>query len=377
MLPVRWRLAALALAATAHVPVLAPPAAGAPADELADKQAQAEQLEREIARNGERISILDEDYNEARLAVEAAEAGIAEAQARVAESEQRSAAVRDRLARRAAQLYVVAGATGLEILDADDVGSAAARNKYGTTVAEHDRQLLAELTAAREDLLARRAVLEEALAAARDREETLAATRAELEDAQRAHEALLADIEGDIARLVAEVEARRRAEEEARVRRELEARARQEQARRTTTTLPAPGDDQDDDQDDDQNDGGLPPAPDDRAQVAVDTALAQLGKPYRYAADGPDSFDCSGLTMYAWAAAGVSLPHSSRAQYAGLPHVAMDALVPGDLVFYGSPIHHVGLYVGDGRYVHAPQTGDVVKISSIYRDDYTGAARPG
>ena len=76
-------------------------------------------------------------------------------------------------------------------------------------------------------------------------------------------------------------------------------------------------------------------------------------------------------------AAGVSLPHSSQAQYASLPHVSQDQLAPGDLVFYGSPIHHVGMYLGGGMYIHAPQTGDVVKISPYMRGDYAGAARPG
>ena len=116
-------------------------------------------------------------------------------------------------------------------------------------------------------------------------------------------------------------------------------------------------------------------APNPRAQIAIDTALAQTGKPYQYAASGPDSFDCSGLTMYAWAAAGVSLPHSSAAQYAMLPHVSQDQLLPGDLVFYGGSIHHVGMFIGNGQYVHAPHTGTVVQISSIYRSDYHGAAR--
>jgi peptidoglycan DL-endopeptidase CwlO len=105
--------------------------------------------------------------------------------------------------------------------------------------------------------------------------------------------------------------------------------------------------------------------------------MAQIGKPYRYAAVGPGSFDCSGLTMYAWAAAGVRLPHSSAAQYSSLPHVSQDQLAPGDLVFYGHPIHHVGMYIGNGQYVHAPQTGDVVKVASIFRSDWAGAARPG
>jgi cell wall-associated NlpC family hydrolase len=81
--------------------------------------------------------------------------------------------------------------------------------------------------------------------------------------------------------------------------------------------------------------------------------------------------------MYAWRAAGVSLPHSSAAQYASLPHVSQSQVAPGDLVFFGSPIHHVGIYIGGGQMVSAPHTGTVVKVQSAFRSDYVGAARPG
>jgi cell wall-associated NlpC family hydrolase len=85
-------------------------------------------------------------------------------------------------------------------------------------------------------------------------------------------------------------------------------------------------------------------------------------------------FDCSGLTMWAWAQAGVSLPHYSRAQYAAFPHVPLDQLQPGDLVFMGSPIHHVGMYIGGGQMVHASMPGVGVVISPIH--NLVGAARP-
>ena len=113
-----------------------------------------------------------------------------------------------------------------------------------------------------------------------------------------------------------------------------------------------------------------------RAAVAVKEAYAQLGKPYQWAAAGPDRFDCSGLTMWVWGKAGVSLPHQSRAQYAGGRKVAKSDLQPGDLTFYGSPIHHVGIYVGNGQMISAPQTGDVVKLQNALRSDYVGAVRP-
>jgi cell wall-associated NlpC family hydrolase len=118
------------------------------------------------------------------------------------------------------------------------------------------------------------------------------------------------------------------------------------------------------------------PSPTGAAFTAVHTALAQLGKPYVWGAAGPGSFDCSGLTMYSWRAAGVSLPHSAAVQYSSLPHVSRDALEPGDLVFFGSPIHHVGMYVGKGSMVAAPSSGRVVQIQKVFRSDYAGAARP-
>jgi cell wall-associated NlpC family hydrolase len=113
-----------------------------------------------------------------------------------------------------------------------------------------------------------------------------------------------------------------------------------------------------------------------RAAVAVKTAYAQLGDPYVWGAAGPGSFDCSGLTMYAWGAAGVSLPHSSSAQYGSVRHVAISDLQPGDLVFYYSPISHVGIYVGGGKIIDAPYPGLSVHISDLHSMPLVGAGRP-
>jgi len=112
-----------------------------------------------------------------------------------------------------------------------------------------------------------------------------------------------------------------------------------------------------------------------RSEV-VAIAKRYLGAPYRWAASGPNSFDCSGFTMFVYRQVGVRLPHSSRAQIHYGQRVNRSDLKPGDLVFFGSPIHHVGLYVGGGQMIHAPSTGDVVKYSSINRSNYAGACRP-
>jgi cell wall-associated NlpC family hydrolase len=117
------------------------------------------------------------------------------------------------------------------------------------------------------------------------------------------------------------------------------------------------------------------------ARAAVRWALAQLGEPYRWGASGPDTFDCSGLTSSAYRAAGVAIPRVSRAQWGAGQHVAVANLVPGDLVFYAdnpadpATIHHVGLYIGNGLMVHAPHTGDVVRVASIWRESFAGATR--
>jgi cell wall-associated NlpC family hydrolase len=112
-------------------------------------------------------------------------------------------------------------------------------------------------------------------------------------------------------------------------------------------------------------------------QAVLDAAYSVIGVPYVYAGSTPEGgFDCSGFTMWAWAHAGVSLPHSSAMQYDVLPHVSRSDLQPGDLVFFYSPIHHVGLYVGGGMMIHAPHTGAYVEKVPVYTSEYVGAARP-
>jgi cell wall-associated NlpC family hydrolase len=120
------------------------------------------------------------------------------------------------------------------------------------------------------------------------------------------------------------------------------------------------------------------------ARKAVAVALAQLGSPYVWGASGPGTFDCSGLTSFAYAAAAVAIPRVSRAQFAAYASHPVDPfhLVPGDLVFFAdtptnpTTIHHVGMYIGKGLMVEAPHTGAVVRISSIWRSSYAGAVRP-
>ncbi|HEU0240329.1 MAG TPA: NlpC/P60 family protein [Micromonosporaceae bacterium] len=114
----------------------------------------------------------------------------------------------------------------------------------------------------------------------------------------------------------------------------------------------------------------------DAAGRAVKFAHDQIGKPYKWAAAGPDSYDCSGLTMAAWKQGGVTLPHNSAEQYSAVAHISRSQLRPGDLVFYYTPIHHVAIYIGGGYVIEAPQVGEDVKIASVDLGPIHGYGRP-
>lgn len=114
-----------------------------------------------------------------------------------------------------------------------------------------------------------------------------------------------------------------------------------------------------------------------KGKIVVDFAMAQVGEPYQWAAEGPSSWDCSGLTMMAWREAGVSIPRSSGSQIGAGVRVSKSQLQPGDLVFYYSPISHVGIYIGGGQIVHATHPGDVVSVDPVDLMPFAGASRPG
>jgi peptidoglycan DL-endopeptidase CwlO len=210
----------------------------------------------------------------------------------------------------------------------------------------------------------------------------------EVEEALSLQESYVANLDGEVAALVA-------AEEE-RLRREAEERARkaaQEAARRAAAEAAA------------RSAAGPLPAPGRAAQPngrtfdpsrlgpghpdAVVVGMEYLGVPYVWGGSTPEGFDCSGLTWYVYRRIGISVPRNSRSQFtvgAYIPPDRMDLLLPGDLVFFGyegnpERIHHVGIFVGGGDYLHAPSTGRPVQVESLTsriarRGDYVGATRP-
>jgi peptidoglycan DL-endopeptidase CwlO len=113
-----------------------------------------------------------------------------------------------------------------------------------------------------------------------------------------------------------------------------------------------------------------------RAEQAVDAALSQVGTPYLWGGNSPSGFDCSGLTSWAHAQAGVTIPRTSRAQHSELRNVSRADLQKGDLVFYNSPVSHVAMYIGDGEIVESPNSGLSVRVADLADRSPTGYARP-
>jgi len=196
--------------------------------------------------------------------------------------------------------------------------------------------------------------------------------RASIEGQLATRRALLTSIHGEIAHLQAQ-EAARQAE----LRRELAARVVAQQRQAPAAVLSSTASPVSSSSGGSSSSGTTGPAPPPTHSSVVSIAMRYLGTPYVWGGASPSGFDCSGLVMYVFAQVGVSLPHSSYSQYGMGSPVSRDQLQPGDLVFFDG-LGHVGIYVGGGSFIHAPHTGDVVRISSIsgwYASTYVGARR--
>ena len=338
-------------------------------------QEQARKLAAELDQLDQKTNDLDEQYNDARLQLDGLRQKLADNQAQVDAARAQLDTNRADAQRYAIEAFVGnsddSGLVGI----ADDAIEESQRRTYLASRYGDSEQVVEGLVAAQKDL----ADQEADLSAANDKVE---AKQAEIENAKTQLEAtiknrrdLAAGVQGQLEEALKAEQARLAAEAEAKAKAEAEAAAKRAAAARRAPAVAvqaaAPG-----------SSGSAaramtvvassPPAAASTTPVpagaptAVEVALAQQGDPYRWAASGPDSFDCSGLIMFAYKAAGVSLPHSSRALRGMTERISVDELQPGDLVFGGSPVHHVGMYIGDGQMVHAPHSGDVVRVASIY-----------
>jgi cell wall-associated NlpC family hydrolase len=272
------------------------------------------------------------------------------------------------IAQRLVTLYRSDQASTLEVvLGARSLDDMITRMDSAKSVTSLDAQVLSQVKTFRTAVKRNH----ELLAKARVQQQHVVAQRAEakasIETQISKQNSLLSSIKGEIARIVAADAARQR---------QLAAAAQQRLSLNRVSQAQS--------QDNIVGASAIAPqavtvvAPPSTHSGAADAALTQLGTPYVWAGAQPGGFDCSGLVMWAFAQVGVSLPHSTYADYSlGVP-VSRDQLQPGDLVFFDG-LGHMGIYIGGDQFVHAPHTGDVVKISSLnegwYSSSYVGARR--
>jgi len=328
----------------------------APVDDL---QAQATQLDQQINDNATKLAALNEQIDSAQSQLDAAVADIQQADALVAAAQAKTRQLKVEVAQRAASVYVQSGTSGgIADLDAANAQDLSSKQKYTSIAAQRDDQILSQLRSAREEVATRKAQAEAARQSAQKQRDEIQAQKDELNAGQAKLEALQSQVKGQIADLVAKAAQERQAAAAA------AAAAQYNLPQATSGGGSTTG-----------NPDNLtpPPAPSPSVGAVMAYAYAQLGKPYCYAGTGPDCYDCSGLSMMAWAQAGVSMPHGSYAQQAMFPAVPMDQLQVGDLVFWPG---HVGIYVGGGAVLHAPHTGVDVQITPIW-PGVIGASRPG
>jgi cell wall-associated NlpC family hydrolase len=335
------------------------PAAASPEDP--ETSAEAAAL---VAERAHDLEVVTEQFNEAREQLRASQDAAAQAARDVAAAEAALAAAREQVRSVARGAWTGDRLTTLSaMLTADSPDELLDRVGTLQAIADHTNGVLGGAVQATDSA-----------AAARSAAERTQAEAAALLDRVAAQQA---DLDRQVATFQAVYD--RLAAEEQRAAREAAERHAAEETAAALASAPSEG----------SSGGTAPaaaaPAPAPRvaaaggaARTAVDTALGQLGDPYVWAAAGPDAFDCSGLVQYAYAAAGVRLPHSSTMQSQMGTPVSRSQLQPGDLVFFYSPVSHVGIYVGDGQMVHASTYGQPVKVASIdAMGGYNSARRIG
>jgi cell wall-associated NlpC family hydrolase len=353
-----------------------------PAQRIARLKSQAAAVQASIDRMNDQVETIVEQYNSNRVALQATLDRQRDATRRLEQASKRLATATEVMGDRVRAMYMNGPVSGLEqMLGVRSVTDAVTIGQYQQSASASDAETIAEVRQLRTQLESVSAQLGEQR---REQERLQAKLDSQRRDIQRRladQEAFMSRLSADVKRAVAEERqrqeelrrqelARKLAAERAAAAEAARAAAARQRASAAASSS-APGSSGGDSSPALSGGGGS------AGRQAVAYARAQLGKPYIWGAEGPGGYDCSGLTMMAWRSAGVSIPRVSGAQYGIGRHIdSMSALEAGDLVFFGSPIHHVGLYVGNGTMIEAPFTGASVRYHSINRPDYAGATRP-
>jgi cell wall-associated NlpC family hydrolase len=335
-------------------------ATAAAAPPTAAKRAQAQQVLEQIHQLDMQVEQAIESYNAANIELKQIQADQAANKRHLQMAKASFNRAEKTLQTRLLSLYTNGETSTLEILlGATSLTDFLDRADAVNRVSKQDLRIVTEIQTARKEMRKREAELAKAQKRQTAVVEELADQKASIQSQLSERERMLASIKSEIARIEA-AEAKRQAR--------LKAQAEQRLANTPSTPTSSGGSD-------DFIDGQ---APDPRYGGVVGVAMQYLGVPYVWGGASPSGFDCSGLVQYAFARVGVSLPHNAAMQYGYGSPVSRAMLAPGDLVFFNG-LGHVGIYIGGGQFVHAPHTGDVVKISSLndswYASTYYGARR--
>ena len=320
------------------------------AGDIASKSQQAAQIAREIDALNKELSVSSEEYNRVKVGLDAISEKVDQTQKRLNEIKQSLKKRRDLLNQRAASMYKDGKTSLLEVLlNTKDFGDFLERADYVSRVARNDADLIDRIKSTKESV----EVLESQYAESKRQQQALVqqvmAKKNDVENKLGTRQNLLNSVNQDIQRLLAQQVTVQRASDQ----------VMNQQAQQTLVTAP---------------DGGL-----------AKTCMRYLGVVYHWAGAGPGQcptgehricFDCSGLTMYVYKLFGIDLPHNAAMQFNMGIKITLQQARPGDLVYFGMPPHHVGMYLGNDMFIHAPQTGDVVKVSKLSsRSDLSGITR--
>lgn len=364
----RHRAAIALIAAGIAGGVAVPTFVAAQPGSISNQQAEVDRLQAQLDAADREAEQASEAYNGARYELEQTQNRIKQNTELIATAQKNLVTARARLAERLRNIYADPPPSMVQVvMDSGSITSAVDSVRLFERIGEQDGAVVEQIRGDLNRLAEARVQLEKDRAAAKVHVAKAEEKRDEVLAILRRRESLLNNAKGELRRLIAEKRAAERRAAELERQRALAAQS---------VTAPAAS----------PSAGGTPQSAPTYAptgggggnSAAVGIAMQYLGVPYVWGGASPSGFDCSGLASYVYAQLGKSVPHYTGAIWAAFPKVAPGDLQPGDLVFFHQDLGHMGIYIGGGQFIHAPHTGDVVKISSLAErgSSYVGAVRP-